>query len=393
MKKIIAACLVLLQVLTFQTALAAGKIDVQSSSYKAYLEEVGLTHTELVDYLENYENTMFEEFESVDDLREYLGRRLSEEVLQELLSDYELTEDELTELLIENGDLSDGERIEDVFYFENFLDETIQTAGDYYTEINDETIRELWESYDFESRAEFDQFLKEHDLRIEDYESIEELDEAIYSSIELPGLEEELQGVFDEIGITEEELLVLSEHLAEVSKRNPNLDSQLMELGDRMMSISDFERVDEISEEDMKEMISIYSEMMNLLELQPKYYLLKDGIKKELSLQTMMTIQDVNGADLLVELYNLDNQFLLDLTLTAEMIGSDLIVETGQDLKQTAEAVTQVKEKTEKPVKTVKTVKGARMPETAGFHADWMILGGLMMGAAYLISRKLRASA
>ncbi|KZZ83269.1 processed acidic surface protein [Bacillus sp. SJS] len=389
MKKYFAACLVLLQLLVAHTALAAGKIDVNSSSYKAYLKEINLTHGQLETYLENFDYRMFDEFEDVEDLRSHLGRRVTDDVLKEILAKYELTEDQLTDLLVENGDLFDGEKVQDVFYFENYLLETIQIAGDYPTEINDATLQELWESYDFTSREEFDQFMKDHGLVLEDYDSIEELDEEIYNFMELPDMESEFEEIFDQLGLTEEEFERLAAHFEKVYQNNPYIDAQLMQLGDRMMAIGDFESVDELSEKDIQEMISIYGEMMDLLNLQAKYYLVKDGIKKELSLQTMMSLNDVDGADLFVELYDLDNKLILDMTLTSEMIGSELIKETGKDLVKTSEAVSSIKKQTEKPGATV---KGAKMPKTAGFHANWMIAGASLIAVSVLIRRKLRTS-
>ncbi|AZB44118.1 processed acidic surface protein [Bacillus sp. FJAT-42376] len=389
MKKYFAACLVLLQLLIAHTALAAGKIDVNSSHYKDYLKEINLTHTQLETYLENFDYKMFDEFNSVEELRNHLGRRVTDDVLAEILAKYELTEEQLTDLLMENGDLYEGEKIQDIFYFENFLLETIQIAGDYPTEINDETLQELWESYDFASREEFDQFMKEHNLSLEDYQSIEELDEDIYNSMELPDMEGQFEDIFNGLGLTQEEFERLAAHFEKVYQNNPYLESQLMQLGDRMMAISDFESVDELSEKDIQEMISIYGDMMDLLELQAKYYLVKDGIKKELTLQTMMSLKDVDGADLFIELYDLDNKLILDMTLTSEMIGSELIKQTGQDMKETSEAVSAVKNRTSKPEATI---RGAKMPKTAGYHADWMLAGAALMGAAFLIGRKVSKS-
>nr|WP_284143311.1 processed acidic surface protein [Metabacillus flavus] len=267
--------------------------------------------------------------------------------------------------------------------------ETIQIAGDFPTEINDATLQELWESYDFASREEFDQFMKEHGLVLEDYDSIEELDEEIYNFMELPDMESDFEEIFDQLGLTQEEFERLAAHFEKVYQNNPYIDAQLMQLGDRMMAIGDFESVDELSEKDVQEMISIYGEMMDLLNLQAKYYLVKDGIKKELSLQTMMSLNDVDGADLFVELYDLDNKLILDMTLTSEMIGSELIKETGQDLVKTSETVSSIKNQTEKPEATV---KGAKMPKTAGFHANWMIAGAFLIAVSFFIRRKLRAS-
>ncbi|MGD6819053.1 processed acidic surface protein [Metabacillus sp. 84] len=389
MKKYFAACFVLLQLFAAHTAMAADKVDAGSERFQAYLERVELSQEGLELYLEDYEGLSLSDFENAEELESYLGARIDvQKSLSDILAEMGLTIEKATNLLVENGDLFEEETITDTFLFENLLIDSLYIAGEFPVEINDESLQELWESYWFESRKEFDDYLIEQDIRIEDYASIEELDEAIYNS--MPEFETGFEEAFNELSLTEEEDERLGAHFEKLYENNPNLDIELVELADRMLAIGEFESVDEITEDQLREMISIYGEMMDLLELQAKYYLVKDGIQKELALEMMMNLEDVDGSDLLVELYDKENRLILDLLLTAEMIGSDLIAETGQDIKETAQTVADAKNNPAKAGPAVSTVKGAKMPETATPSANWLIAGLLMAAAGIFAVRKLR---
>nr|WP_244948937.1 processed acidic surface protein [Bacillus swezeyi] len=95
------------------------------------------------------------------------------------------------------------------------------------------------------------------------------------------------------------------------------------------------------------------------------------------------------GASLLEEVYDLQGHFILDVLLTPEMIGSDLIHDTGAKVKQTKTAV---KHET-KTSHVKKTVKGARLPKTAGHYAEWSLLGVVLMLGGFFLLRRLRKAA
>lgn len=104
---------------------------------------------------------------------------------------------------------------------------------------------------------------------------------------------------------------------------------------------------------------------------------------------TLVSAEDVKGASLLVEVYDLQGNFILDVLLTPDMIGSDLIHDTGSKVKQTHTAV----KHDAKPSHVKKTVKGAKLPKTAGHYAEWSILGAVLMFGGFFMIRRLRKAA
>ena len=72
-----------------------------------------------------------DELESVAELRDTLGPTVTPETLHNLLNEYEMTEEELTDLLIEYGELEEGESIIDTFHFIYDIEDLINLEMDY----------------------------------------------------------------------------------------------------------------------------------------------------------------------------------------------------------------------------------------------------------------------
>ncbi len=173
-----------------------------------------------------------------------------------------------------------------------------------------------------------------------------------------------------------------------VYENNPDFEDQLLALSDRMMAFAEFESADELTAEQIAELLDISNDMLDILQLDVKYYLVKDGVKQPLSIQAMMTMTSTNGADLLIELYNKQGDFLADVILTKELFGSDLINETGKDLQEAEKIVkeTPVKAST-KAVQ--KTVKGGKLPNTASDYLQNTMIGLVIILAGVVLFRRV----
>ncbi|MFJ7993930.1 processed acidic surface protein [Peribacillus frigoritolerans] len=107
---------------------AASKIN--QDELNAYLSEVRMTQEELEEYLSYYDLTL-NELKSAEELRETLGPAVTPETLQNLLKQYEMTEAELTELLMEYGELEEGDSIIDTIHFIYDIEDIIDLEMDY----------------------------------------------------------------------------------------------------------------------------------------------------------------------------------------------------------------------------------------------------------------------
>ncbi|PPA70378.1 processed acidic surface protein [Jeotgalibacillus proteolyticus] len=362
-------------------------LEANDAEFETFLEKNGLNKDEYVTYLESKGWTL-EDFDTVDEL----GTPITEESIQTILVDFDLTREELNALLVDNGDLEAGEDVTEGTYL-IFSEELYMFVEFYlteYTPITDETLKQLLEEYGFESKEELEAFLNEHGDSIDNYEYIEDLDWAIYMYLDDYDFLEELSYLFSGIGLTYEELERLFAHLETLPYEDPAFEARLDSLLDRMFAIEDFETADELSDAELVELFNIYMELLDLFEFDTKYYVIQDGVTTPVTIEGLLTLDTTKNFDLLIEFYNKQGVFLADIILTADMFGSGLIKDTGKDIKEMEQVVKENpqagaggKKKINKKASEaapVKTVKGAKLPKTASNS-----LGNTMAGMALVL--------
>ncbi|MBN8199950.1 processed acidic surface protein [Bacillus sp. NTK034] len=362
-----------------------------------FLKETNWSEEGLNDHLEYFWDMNIEDFDTMEELIEYLGEPITEENLQQLLADYDFeNEEELIALLAENGEMETTDDVRDVFRYIDALDSTVSFLTYTGTEINDETLQQLLNDYGL-TKEELISLLEENDDSLENYEYIEDLDimVSIYlGGDELPG-EDEINQIFADIDLTDEELEALFAHFMTLDFENPELLDKMMDLESRLMAFDEFDSAGDLTEAEIAELISIMQEMMDLFQLDAEFYLVKDGEKIHLTTDEMVALEETNGYDLLIELYNTQGKFLADMIITAEMFSSELIEDTVTDLNQ-AETVIKKQEpaKVKPDSKHAKTVKGGKLPNTAGNYIEGVFagIGLILLGFAILHRRKVKAA-
>lgn len=371
-------------------------IESDSKELDAFLKEINWEKQTYLDYLESKDYS-WEDFESVDEL----GTPLSEAAIPPVLEKYNLTRAELNALLEENGDVEKGQDVLDSEWL-LFAEELDEYVGFYLSEntetpLTDEALQQLIEDYGFETKENLESFLNEYDDSIANYDTVEALEEAIDNYIFSTEYGFELAGLFEELGLTEEELERLEAHLNTLPIETPAFQDRAMALADRMMLIGDFDSADDLSAEQIAEILDIFSDLLDLFELKTQYFLVKDSDKKEINLSTLISLETVNGYDLLVEIYNNQGTFLADILLTAEMFGSDIIKETGEDIKEAEETVVVApapiaKSPTSAKAAPVKqTVKGGKLPDTASPYVTNTLAGLALVLLGVVLYRRFKA--
>ncbi|MFE4140655.1 processed acidic surface protein [Peribacillus sp. YIM B13472] len=150
-----------------------------------------------------------------------------------------MTEAELTELLIEYDELEEGDSIIDTFHFIYDIEDIIDLEMDY------------------------------------DEEEIIDL----------------MDRLFTEIGLTDEELDRFMNHLLPIVE-DPSFETRLMAISDRMDQLEYFETIDELSAEQVAELLSIYNDLQSLLQIQFKFALIQDGVTTNLSLEAYSNLRN-----------------------------------------------------------------------------------------------------
>ncbi|WP_158282249.1 processed acidic surface protein [Salipaludibacillus keqinensis] len=388
---------------------SVGEAAPSGKELDSFLNEIQWTESDLLEYLDFYD-LVLEDFEDMEDLDSFLGPVLTEDNLNDLLQEYGLSLEEATKLLIHNGELEEGQTILEEY---TFLDDVDMDLYFYtLTPITDESLEELLLEYEL-SYDELLALLAENDDSIENYDYIEDLDWVVWYY--LYGEEEwddlEFDSMFTDIGLTEEEIERLFNHFLELNVDADDFLNKLEALADRLVAFEDFDGMTELSASQIAELLDIFTQLLDLFEMDVKFYLVNGEEKNPVSLETLFTMTTTNGYDLLIELYNKQGDFLADLLLTADMLNSDLVQETGKDLIKTEEIIVKHEEnqaeqievkkdlghplskdqsKESKPL--TKTEHGAKLPETATNAFVQVALGLSLILTGLVFVRKFRGA-
>lgn len=364
---------------------------------EAHLIEIGWEKQAFLDYLESKDWPL----EYIDATE--LGAPITEESVQDFLEESDLTREDLNKQLEEYGAVEKGQDVLDSEYlvFTYEIEEIINQSS-YGTEITPENLQELADYYEFGSVEELEAFLNGYGDSYNNYDSIEELEEMVVLYLMLEEDSEFiLDGLFSAFGLTAEELDTLGAHLGTLDYEDPAFESKLMELADRMMAIGEFDTADELTAGQIAEILSIFTELQSLFQVDTQYYLIADNEKQAITLDTLLTLDTTNGFDLLIEVYNQQGKFLADILLTAELFDSEIIVDTGEDLKEVEEVVSEapaktpakpkIHENTKKPVVS-STVKGGKLPKTGGDYMANTLAGLALILIGIVLFRRFKVA-
>lgn len=368
-------------------------ISEDDRNFNRFLTGIGWEKEDYIAYLDSKDWSL-DEFDSADDL----GTPLSEGEVAKVMAMFDLTRAELNSLLAEYGDLNEGEDVLDGTYLiftEELMDYIEFYSSEEWTPITDAGLAALIAEFGFSSELELEEFLNTFDDSLDNYEFIEDLESSILFYQEDWLYDMDIDSLFAEFGLTEQELGRLAQHFETLDYMDPEFEERLFQLSERMTAIEEFSTVTELSAEEIAELLSIYEEFMALFQMEAEYYFVKGDDKKEMSVQSLISLESTDGYDLLIELYNREGEFLADILLTAEMFGSDLIVDTGEELKDKTPVVVVPPKQTTPETTTDQTIKGGKLPKTAGdFAANAGIgLGFVAIGAVLLRRNRMKRSA
>jgi len=356
--------------------------DINEETLQQLVDDYGITLEELQTIFEKNDDSV-DEYDFIEDLEDMLyvyGLPLNDQTLQNLLDDYGLTLEELNSILAANGDsLEQFDSIDDLEY----------ALLEYGMPVTEQNLQELLDTFEI-TRSELDALLAKYGDSVSNYETIDDL---YFTVILITILEEDSDELLADLGIglDKQELVNLAKHFMTLDILDEAFMDKLTELEERLAAFGDFESANDLTTEEMNELIAIYREMMDLFELDAKYYLVKGNEKIALSEQEALTLENANGYDLLIELYNLEGVFLADIVLTNDLFGSDLI-DKVEDKLEVVKTVPKEAASTESDV--VKTVKGGKLPNTAGNYAEGLLAGLtlIIIGAFWFRKRTVKHS-
>ncbi|PEL11127.1 MULTISPECIES: processed acidic surface protein [unclassified Bacillus (in: firmicutes)] len=324
-----------------------------TNELNSYLKSISLTQAQLNDYLQSYYGESISDFDSVAELKETLGERLTQKTLDAVLEENGYTEKEVIDLAVYYDDMDKNASLLDTYYFTS----------------------------DIENLIYLDQ------------------DESGSSEDEFPSMDD-LSDVFSAFGITEAELNNLSSYLEKVVNDDPAIEAKLEALADRASALEEnypefFSMDTEATPEELPdalkvELMNIVKELQSTLKIDIKVQIEQKGVKSPLTFAKLLTMDDsmdsMEDLKVYLEIYDNAGNLLLDALFTPDaLLGDDQLVNIVKDTQKA------VKTSEKKPTVTVRTENGGKLPTTATHTTEWTMVGMLMMLAAVVLRKKVIA--
>lgn len=279
----------------------------QEEEVEQLLTQLGWTQADLQAYLDYYEMSL-DEFSSIEELDEFLGTPITDENIEQLLGKYDMTRAELDELLA-----GFGESIDDYWFIED-LDVSIE-------------------------------FYQNHDVEMKESEDFLAM-----------------------IGLTEEEVDQFFNHLMALDQTA--LEDEMVIVSRRLEPFLEMDPETELTDQQIQELTSVWTEMLTLLKLDPKYYLVDaKGTKRPVTFGELAVMENLNDKEsLLLELYDTTGTLLLDLQLSEDMLTSDFVFDGAEELTEVGELAGELTK-----------IKHEKLPNTASSYGLNIVIGLLMI--------------
>ncbi|WP_088102095.1 processed acidic surface protein [Halalkalibacter urbisdiaboli] len=246
--------------------------QINHEEIEAYLSPIGWSASDLENYLQDYFDMSIEDFETFEELKAWIGTPITAENRQELLTQYNMSLEELEALLAEYG-----ESVDDYYFLED-----LDAAIDFYTNYSGE------------------------------------MDEVV--------------DFFALLGITDEELERVFLHLSQLDEET--VEQQMAAIEERIMAMEDFSDATELTEAQKQEIASLFTDMLAAFKMSATFYLETNGQRDVVSLTTLLGMESLNGQSLLIEFYDHEGNLLLDMNIDENLFTSNFITEMGHLLPE-----------------------------------------------------------
>lgn len=289
-----------------------------------------------------------------------------------------VTEEEVNAVLVAKG--MDRAQLQEMLdYFEISLDdfESQEELSEFIgTPVTNENLDQLLSQYGM-TREELDALLAEFGTSVEEQWSIEEIDVAIDFYLNHQNDMADLEEFLAAIGLLEDEIHKLFAHFEALDQLA--LEEKMEALGGRLENLMMLDPESELTDAQRDEVISVWEDMMAILNLSPKFYLVDaSGGKTPISFRELAAMDEFTSEALFIELYTTSGELLLDMQVSKDMLSSDFIINAAEkftDIGDIAGELTKLKHE--------------RLPDTATSYGMNILLGLLVLfsGIALLIIR------
>jgi len=310
--------------------------------------------------------------------------------LDAYLTSINMTQDELEEYLNSYY----GESIEDY----DSVEELEETLGDPLTE---ESLAALLDEYGYTEEevkelAVFYDDMDEDATLLDTYYFTSDVEYLILMEEEDTGSPtmEDFADIFEMMGITEDEINHLTDYIDNVMSDDPAVEAKLEVLAERMTDLSDqYEDIfsmettpEELPAALTAEMANIVKELQSTLKIDVKVSIEQNGVKSPLTFAQMLTMDDSLETAENVKLY-------VDIFDNAGNLLLDAVL--SDELFSEIDIpglVDDVKTVVSKPQTISRTENGGKLPKTASHTTEWALAGAFMMLSALALRKKANAN-
>jgi processed acidic surface protein len=288
------------------------KAQVNEGHLEQYLSTLNWTQGELEEYLATLDSSI-DAFQSLEELKAFVGPSITNNNLNDLLGKYNMTHNDLETLLAEYGETLDDYK---------FID-------------------------DLEIDVQFFLRYQEEFSIVSDFLSL--------------------------FGLTEDEMENVFEHVRSLNEEVSN--QKLANLFESLEALSYLQGVDELSREEQEQIFSLWDEMFSALNIDARFYLVKDDSMTPTELQSLLTRDTLDESSLYMALHNLDGDVLATFIFSEDMVDSHLMYES---LEQFGEIIKLAQQYQELLVK-------AKLPITAGHFVTNMLVSIFFIVAGFVV--------
>lgn len=303
---------------------------------------------------------------------------------------FEITREDFDATLATYGfDLEDFESVEEL---KTYLGEVIKADLS--------NLKEIYKIYDLNEET-LQQLLAENGEELNDYIYLDDLDFSVYFYKEFGSMEEDPNfnlEIFDELlpmlleqfKLTDEEYKRIEEYLEPYMEyfESSEFEDKMMEISDRLLALSDVLLSEELTDEQISELTSIIEDLYSALKIKLVFIHVKDGVETELSILEMLQLEDISDSSFIIKVYGVDSQFLADVEISNEFIKQicDLLGITTESVTDNDKKPVVNNPKKEKD----KTIKGAKLPKTASPYLQNAIFGLAIVSVGLLLHKRVR---
>jgi len=206
--------------------------------------------------------------------------------------------------------------------------------------VTDTEVNEILSDYDL-SREELDVILAEYGTTVEEHESKQELADAVDFYLNHLSVLKDLEEFLASIGITEEEADQLFAHLEKID--SDEMQQQMVAIDTRIeeiMMASD----SAFTDAEKEELSSLFAKMMDAMQLVPTFYLVDStGAQTAISYEELLQANEFTSDALLVQLHSSSGgELLADVELTNAMLSGDFVLSAFEKVADVGELVAEL---------------------------------------------------